>query len=86
MNQGEWDEAITALDDAANRVAVLSRCLDVGPHLRRWSEASTPVEGATAADGLDQARGDLERLAAGGAADLVQLVERFLEVLPTPLE
>ena len=39
-----------------------------------------------AADGLDQARGELERLAAGGAQSLLDLVERGAEALPMPME
>ena len=39
-----------------------------------------------AADGLDQARGDLERLVAGGATSLLDLVNRVAEALPAPME
>lgn len=39
-----------------------------------------------AADALDQARGELERLASGGASSLLDLVERIAEALPVPLE
>ncbi len=40
----------------------------------------------SAADALDQARGDLERLSGGGATNLVELVRRIMDELPVPLE
>lgn len=40
----------------------------------------------SAADALDQARGDLERLSDGEAATLLELVRRLLDELPLPLE
>lgn len=40
----------------------------------------------SAADALDQARGDLERLSDGAATSLLELVQRILDDLPVPLE
>lgn len=87
MDETEWNETLAQLAKAADDIAVLSRCLAVQPHLLRWQAAPDNVlEGQLAADGLDQARGDLERLADGRASELTSLVERLLSVLPIPLE
>lgn len=86
MEETQWDEALVQLTKAADTVLVLSRCLAVQPHLMRWKADGNQLGGQLAADGLDQARGDLERLADGGATNLALLVERLLEVLPAPLE
>lgn len=81
----EWDSAMSDLNEAAERVAILARCLGVGPELARW-RAGEDLGGMLAADGLDQARGDLERLVAGGAASLLHLVIRVAGALPAPME
>ncbi len=86
MDEAQWDETLIQLTKAADTVAVLSRCLAVHPHLTRWKADGDQLEGQLAADGLDQARGDLERLANGGASELVSVVERLLQILPVPLE
>ena len=86
VNEAQWDEVLMQLTKAADSVAVLSRCLAMQPHLMRWKVDGNQLEGQLAADALDQARGDLERLAEGGAARLASLVEGLLEVLPVPLE
>jgi len=81
----DWDSAISELTEAAERVAILARCLGVGPELARW-RAGENLGGMLAADGLDQARGDLERFLAGGATSLLDLVNRVAEALPAPME
>jgi hypothetical protein len=81
----DWESAISELTEAAERMAILSRCLGVGPELARW-RAGEDLGGMLAADGLDQARGDLERLVAGGATSLLDLVNRVAEALPAPME
>ena len=85
MQESEWDEVVRELSDAAARVAILARCLAVSPELARW-RAGEEVAGMSAADALDQARGDLERLAGGAANSLLELVQRILDELPVPLE
>ena len=86
VDETEWADAVTQLETAADAVHVLSRCLAVKPHLMRFRADGNELEGHLAADALDQALGDLERLAEGGARELAALVERLLEGLPTPLE
>lgn len=81
----DWDVEIGELTEAAERVAILARCLAVGPDLARW-RAGDDLRGMLAADGLDQARGDLERLVAGGATSLLDLVNRVAGALPQPME
>lgn len=66
--------------------AVLSRCLSVAPQLELWRGSHEELAGTDAANALDQARGDLERLVAGGAAALLQRVGSLIDELPTPLE
>lgn len=85
MNETDWDQAIRQLSEAADHLGVLARCLAIGPDLDRW-RSGEEVAGMLAADALDQARGDLERLSAGEAATLLELVKRLLEELPGPLE
>ena len=67
-------------------MAILSRCLGVAGDLRAWKQTDATLNGAMAADGLDQARGDLERLANGEAGELLLLVSSLLDELPVPLE
>lgn len=86
MEDAQWNEDLARLMNAADSIAVLSRCLAVQQHLARWRTTGDAPQGQLAADALDQARGDLERLSAGQAADLLALVERLLSVLPTPIE
>ena len=85
MRDEEWDRVVGQLTAAAEGVVVLARCLAVGPELAKW-RAGDEIAGMSAADGLDQARGDLERLAGGGAANLLGVVQRVLRELPVPLE
>jgi hypothetical protein len=66
--------------------AVLSRCLAVAPQLDVWRGSHDEFAGTDAANALDQARGDLERLVAGGGAALLQRVGSILDELPTPWE
>ncbi len=66
MDNADWDVAIRELTAASDQVATRARCLGVGPELARW-RADDDLGGLSVADGLDQARGDLERLIAGGA-------------------
>ncbi|WP_030529664.1 hypothetical protein [Phycicoccus jejuensis] len=85
MDDVEWDAANRALIEASERAATLARCLAVAPELDCW-RAGEDLGGMLAADALDQARGELERLASGGASSLLDLVERIAEALPVPLE
>jgi hypothetical protein len=85
MDDVDWDAAIREQTEASERLAILARCLGVAPELDRW-RAGEDVGGMLAADGLDQARGELERLAAGAAQSLLDLVERGAEALPMPME
>ncbi len=85
MDDAEWDVAIRELTEASERAAILARCLGVAPELGRW-RAGENLGGMLAADGLDQARGELQRLAAGGAKSWLDLVERVAEALPVPME
>ena len=64
---------------------ILGRCLKVEANLQRW-EAGDEISGAIAADGLDQARGLLEDLQAGRAAELLAAIERIASKLPPPFE
>jgi hypothetical protein len=86
VEKAQWDIAVASLEDAAERVATLSRCLDVADNLRAWKQSGTSLNGASAADALDQARGDLERLAGGQADELLQVVTLLLDELPVSLE
>lgn len=81
----EWASAVRDLSAASESVGILSRCLGVSGELTRW-RAGNELDGLTASDALDQARGDLERLAGGGAQALVDLVVRIVSELPQPLE
>jgi hypothetical protein len=81
-----WSAALDDLARSADMFAVLSRCLAITPQLDAWREARTDLPGTDAANGLDQARGELERLSSGGAAALLQRVEAVLNELPTPWE
>lgn len=74
------------LREAAEEIEILSRCLRVEPLLERWMNDGDHTSGCIAADGLDQARGLLEELAAGGAAELLAAVRRLSSTLPPPLE
>jgi hypothetical protein len=65
---------------------VLARCLDVAPKLESWRNTRDQSSGNDAADALDQAVVDLERLASGDAAALVVTIRQLLDALPTPLE
>ncbi|WP_374455389.1 hypothetical protein [Nocardioides sp.] len=85
MQNESWDNDLDQLGDAADRVATLARCLAVGTELRNWRDGDD-IAGMSAADALDQARGDLERLVSGEAAALLGLVQRVVKELPAPLE
>ena len=85
MGDAEWSMALQELADASERLAILARCLGVGPELARWRNGEE-LGGRLAADGLDQARGALERLVAGGAKSLLELVDGITRGLPIPLE
>ncbi|MGG5260351.1 hypothetical protein [Phycicoccus avicenniae] len=85
MDDAEWDATKRALIEASERAATLARCLTVAPELDRW-RAGEDLGGMLAADALDQACGELERLVSGGARSLLDLVERIAETLPVPLE
>ena len=82
----DWERAVSQLSAAANQMAVLSRCLDMATQLQAWRTGGDDLAAADAANALDQARGDLERLAAGEASGLLGTVEQLLERLPTPWE
>lgn len=71
--------------EAAEDMEILGRCLTVEAHLQRW-EAGDAVSGGIAADGLDQARGLLEDLQGGRAAELLAAIERIAAKLPPPFE
>jgi hypothetical protein len=77
---------LIALRAAADGVAILGRCLDVGADLERWRATAELISGDVAADGLDQALGLLEELRDGRAAELVELVSQLLRSLPPPME
>lgn len=82
MDEDDWAAATRTLDDAADRFAVLSRCLAVTAQLEDWRLTHADLPGGDAANALDQALGDLERLAQGGAAALAQTVQSVLDELP----
>jgi hypothetical protein len=81
-----WAVSLRKFTEAADMFAVLSRSLSVAPQLDVWRGSHEELAGTDAANALDQARGDLERLAAGGAAALLQRVGAVLDELPTPWE
>jgi hypothetical protein len=85
VNDADWNQLVDQLSDAAGQMTVLARCLSVGPELGQW-KAGDDLAGMSAADALDQARGDLERLAEGGATASLELLHRLLDELPAPLE
>ena len=85
MDDAHWDAAIRELTDAAERLEILARCVGVGIELGQW-RAGDAIGGMSAADGLDQARGELERLVGGDAQKLLDLVERVAGELPLPME
>ncbi len=72
--------------EAANEIAILGRCLSVETHLERWTAEKDHTAGCIASDGLDQAIGLLEELAAGRAAALAEAARRLASTLPPPLE
>lgn len=86
VEDDDWNRAVDQLSAAADGMAVLSRCLDVAPQLREWRTGGEALAGGDAANALDQARGDLERLIAGDASVLLRTVEQLLAQLPTPWE
>ncbi|VTU41468.1 hypothetical protein H4P1_00081 (plasmid) [Variovorax sp. PBS-H4] len=86
MNESDWASSGLQLTDAANRFEVLSRCLAVTAQITEWQQTRDEWSGADAANALDQALGDLKRLASGEAAALVQVVQRVLHDLPPPWE
>ena len=71
---------------ASSDMAILARCLDVDPHLRKWDANADRTSGGIAADALDQARGLLDELAGGRARAVADAVERIAATLPTPME
>ena len=81
-----WSASLREFTEAADMFAVLSRCLSVASQFDLWRRSHEEVAGADAANALDQARGDLERLVAGGGAALLQRVDSILDQLPTPWE
>lgn len=86
MDDEAWNEYRVTLASAAAMFTVLANCMGVVEHLDKWRSTADGLQGMLAADGLDQARGDLERLASGGAEGLLATVDTLLELLPTPLE
>jgi hypothetical protein len=86
VDDQKWATSLGELADSAEMFAVLSRCLSVTPQLSIWRDKREAFSGTDAANALDQARGDLERLVAGGASALLQLVESVLGDLPTAWE
>lgn len=72
--------------EAAEEIAILGRCLSIESHLERWTVDEDHTEGCIAADGLDQAIGLLDELAAGRAAALADAARRLASTLPPPLE
>ena len=86
MDDSQWTTALNDLDKAAEMATVLGRCLAIRPELDAWRVTRAELHGIGAANALDQARGDLERLSSGGLHALVHLVESILAELPTPWE
>lgn len=82
MDEQVWENAIRTLSTAADRLAVLSRCVGVESQLRAWRTTGDDVQGGDAANALDQARGDLEWLSSGELTALARTVEELLDVLP----
>jgi hypothetical protein len=72
--------------DAAEELATLARCVNVGVPLEKWSIEADAISGGIAADALDQARGLLDELAGGRARALADAVQRIATTLPPPME
>jgi len=70
------------LAEAADRFDVLARCLAVTPQLQAWRLTGEALSGTDAANALDQAVGDLERLASGDATKIAEGVQSVLTELP----
>lgn len=86
MDEAVWADAGDSLARAADSMAILARCLDVGPQLGDWRRTADQVRGGDAANALDQARGILERMMGGEAQALIERIETVLDDLPAAWE